>query len=175
MIFNFYFKACEYVFASQGCSSFQNQRYQALKNSHSPTCCFIATSMCMLWFYNNLLTISCMSAGSSCPRLRLQSLYLHWGYPRASLSHRGLGGLQPCAAAASLGTDPGPAIPVPPHGVPDCPAMWVHTRWPGQLLTTRAAHCLLFLLPPGLSSVLTRNASLSRCLSLMKPKFKEKI
>ena len=123
-----------------------------------------------------------MSAGSSCPRLRPQSLYLcrcHrtgssiWG----SFSHHGLGGLLHSSTAADLGSDPGP---LQPHGVPDCPAKWVHAGWPGQLLGTHAAHCLLFLmaraclLPPGVSSPLIHMHHRPIGL-LLQNKFKEKI
>ena len=37
----------------------------ALKNSNDSLTCFIATSTCMLWFCNNLLTVYCKSPGSS--------------------------------------------------------------------------------------------------------------
>jgi hypothetical protein len=39
-----------------------------------------------------------------------------------------------------------PAVLLQPHSVPDCPAMWVPTRWLGQLLRTCATHHLPFLL-----------------------------
>lgn len=67
-----------------------------------------------LWFCNNLPSVDCPRARSSCPRLRLQTFRLcsstGWALPRGGgggpSSHPGLGGLQPYSAAASPGTDP---------------------------------------------------------------------
>lgn len=97
-------------------------------------------SMYTLWFCNTLQGL---------PRecwLRLQGLYLWRCYRTDSsmwgpFSHHSPGGLQPSAATANLGTDPGLAAPLQLHGVPDCPAMWAHAGWPGQLLSTHAARC----------------------------------
>lgn len=44
---------------------FSKWEVQALKNSNDSLTCFIATSTCMLWFCNNLLTVYCKSPGSS--------------------------------------------------------------------------------------------------------------
>lgn len=92
-------------------------------------------------------------------------------------SHHSLDGPQPSSTAASLGTDPGP---LQPHSVSNCPAMWVHARWPGQLLLTQTAHCPPFLLartcllPPAVSSLLTH--MLRRPVGfLLGNKLKEKI
>ena len=91
-------------------------------------------------------------------------------------SHHSFEGLQPSSPVASLGTDPGP---LQPHSVSDCPAMWVHALWPGQLLLTQTAHCppLLArtcLMTPAVSSLLTH--MLRRPIGfLLQKKLKEKI
>ena len=100
----------------------------------------------MLLFVNKLLTVHGLSAGSPAPDLgggayicvAAAPQTLPGGVPSLTAA---LVDSSPSSAAAGLGTDPGLAAPRQPHSVPDCPAMWVHARWPGQLLSTHATHC----------------------------------
>lgn len=141
----------------------------------------------MPWFVNNVLIVHCVSAGRPCPGLGCSAYYTciaaaPQGLPcGVSSLTTALVDRSPSSAAASLGTDPGPAAPWQPRGVPDCPAMWAHARWPGQLLSTRGTHRSAALAGGSLLaatwcsfSAHTR-ASLPNCTSLPRYKFKDKI
>lgn len=158
----------------QGCSSFQNQNQRILKNPHSPMC-FIATSTCTLRFYDDLLTVSCACAASSCPRLRLQSLYLRRGYSHVGPSLTAAlvddSHVLPRPVWARILAPPSPRRPTVSQTARPCGC----TRGGQAHCPPRAARRLLFLLPPGFSSALTHSAALSRRLILMKPGFEEKI
>lgn len=146
---------------------------QVLKNSNDSLTCFIATSTCMLWFCNNCLTVYCKSPSSfadlGC------SVYISvdatgstsmWG-PFSS-QPRWTTAIFYCCQSGHR------SWPLQPQQVSDCPAMWVHARWPGQLLSPRTVHCPPFLLaracllPPAVSSLLTHTCFVVPLISLTK-------